>query len=231
MKKTCLLILLTVLSLFNLYAQSPAIGAWKTTSGDNTSLMLITPGYFSIATYNKEGFVSTTGGTWEGTSDDGATTNIEFNSKDSSQVGKHPEAIAKFEGDQLVLTLGNETNTWTRVDDGNSVMAGVWQITGREANGKMNQMKPGARKTIKILTGTKFQWVAINTETGGFFGTGGGTYTFDNGVYTEKIEFFSRDNSRVGASLTFKGVLNGDTWDHSGKSSKGDPIHEEWTRK
>jgi hypothetical protein len=73
--------------------------------------------------------------------------------------------------------------------------------------------------------------VAINTQTGEFFGTGGGTYTFENNVYTENIDFFSRDNSRVGASLEFKGTVNGNKWDHSGKSSKGDPIHEEWTRK
>lgn len=83
---------------------------------------------------------------------------------------------------------------------------------------------------MKILTGTRFQWVAINQETGEFFGSGGGTYTFDNGTYTEKIEFFSRDSSRIGAELSFKGSVNGNNWDHSGKSSKGDPIHEVWTR-
>lgn len=65
----------------------------------------------------------------------------------------------------------------------------------------MVSMRPGARKTIKILSGTRFQWAAINSETGEFFGTGGGNYTFKDGKYTENIEYFSRDASRVGASL------------------------------
>ncbi len=97
-------------------------------------------------------------------------------------------------------------------------------------DGKMNEMKPGPRKTLKILSGTRFQWAAINTDTKEFFGTGGGTYTFKDGKYTENIEFFSRDNSRVGASLSFDGKVDGKRWHHSGKSSKGDPIAEVWTR-
>jgi hypothetical protein len=72
--------------------------------------------------------------------------------------------------------------------------------------------------------------MAINTETKEFFGTGGGTYTFINGKYTENIEFFSRDSTRVGASLTFDGSVSGYVWTHKGLSSRGDPIHEEWTR-
>ncbi|MCH5689221.1 hypothetical protein LWM68_36260 [Niabella sp. W65] len=84
------------------------------------------------------------------------------------------------------------------------------------------------RRTLKLLTATRFQWAAINVETGEFSGTGGGTYTFKDGKYTEHIEFFSRDSSRVGMSLTFDGRLEGGNWIHSGKSSKGDPIYEVW---
>ncbi|TWV99796.1 hypothetical protein [Chitinophaga pinensis] len=72
---------------------------------------------------------------------------------------------------------------------------GVWQITGRENNGAMNAMKPGDRKTIKILTGTKFQWIAMIQRQDSFLALVV-EHTFENGAYTEKIEFFSRDNSR-----------------------------------
>ena len=96
--------------------------------------------------------------------------------------------------------------------------------------GVMNEIKPSSRKTIKILSGTRFQWAAMNTETKQFSGTGGGTYTFENGVYTEKIEFFSRDSSRVGLSLSFQGAVEGDDWTHKGKSSRGQEIHEVWRR-
>ena len=95
----------------------------------------------------------------------------------------------------------------------------------------MIPMKPGARKTIKILSATHFQWIAINTETGEFFGTGGGNYSFKDGKYTENIEFFSRDPNRVGASLSFNAELKEGDWHHSGLSSKGDKIYEVWSRK
>jgi hypothetical protein len=231
MKTLTNLSFLLLMTLAGAKAQSPVLGAWKSTSGTATSVLLVTPGYFTITAYDGNKFKSTLGGTWKGVSEGAATATIEFHSADKSKVGTHADLTADHAGGKLTTTLWGETISWTRVDDGSSPMFGVWQITARESNGKMNEMKPGARKTIKILTGTRFQWAAINTETGEFFGTGGGTYTFENGAYTEKIEFFSRDSSRVGASLTFKGAVNGDKWDHSGNSSKGDPIHEEWTRR
>ncbi len=85
------------------------------------------------------------------------------------------------------------------------------------------------RKTMKILSGTRFQWIAYNVETKEFMGTGGGTYTTTNGKYTENIDFFSRDNSRVGASLEFDFEIKGNDWHHKGFSSKGDPMHEIWS--
>jgi hypothetical protein len=120
--------------------------------------------------------------------------------------------------------------TMTRLDDGSGELAGVWRITGRMVDGKINEMPRRDRKTLKILSGTRFQWMAINPVTKEFFGTGGGTYAFKDGKYTEYIEFFSRDSSRVGSSLTFDGSLNGDQWNHSGKSSKGEPLNEVWTK-
>ena len=61
---------------------------------------------------------------------------------------------------------------------------------------------------MKILSGSRFQWIAYNTETRQFMGTGGGTYLTANGKYIEQIEFFSRDNSRVGAKLDFEFKLD-----------------------
>lgn len=93
----------------------------------------------------------------------------------------------------------------------------------------MNKVTPGDRRTIKILSGGRFQWVAFNSATGDFSGTGGGTYSAVNGIYTENITFFSRDNSRVGAELSFEFGSKKRRLQHSGKSSKGDPIYEIWS--
>ncbi|MGN6419758.1 MAG: hypothetical protein ACTHMC_19805, partial [Pseudobacter sp.] len=155
---------------------------------------------------------------------------IEFNTSDSTWVGISHTMPYKLENGQLVVNMNGSEQAWQRLDDGKAALAGNWRITEREQNGQMIAMKPGPRKTLKILSGTRFQWAAINTETKEFFGTGGGTYSFADGKYTENIEFFSRDNSRVGASLSFNGKVDGKRWHHSGKSSKGDPISEIWSR-
>jgi hypothetical protein len=56
-------------------------------------------------------------------------------------------------------------------------------------------------RTIKILSGGHFQWTAFNWATKEFSGTSGGIYPANNRFYNETIEFFSRDDSRVGVSL------------------------------
>ena len=220
-----------LLSFSSARAQSPE-GAWTFSSGDTTTMLLITPGYFSCAVYNEAGksFIQTFGGAWKA-NDDQVTLNIEFHTKGKEQLGPQQVAIASLTPTKLVTVsaLGGRQE-WARVDEGKGVLSGDWRISAREQNGKMNPMRPGARKTVKILSGTRFQWVAMNTDTGEFFGTGGGSYTFKDGVYTENIDFFSRDGSRVGAALSFQGKVTGNDWDHRGHSSKGDPIHELWTR-
>ena len=82
---------------------------------------------------------------------------------------------------------------------------------------------------MKILVDGYFQWIAFNTNTFSFMGTGGGSYTAENGIYMENIDYFSRDNKKVGISLNFSYLLKGQDWHHKGFSSKGDPLHEIWT--
>ncbi len=51
----------------------------------------------------------------------------------------------------------------------------------------------------------------------------------ENGKYTEHIEFFSRDDSRAGASLEFNFELIDGLWRHSGLNSRGEPMYEVWS--
>ena len=87
------------------------------------------------------------------------------------------------------------------------------------------------RKTLKILKDGRFQWIAYQTETMKFSGTGGGSFTSEDGKYTENIEFFSKDDSRVGATLKFNYDLKENDWHHTGKNSKGEPMYEIWTKR
>lgn len=199
--------------------------------GGRTRTLVVIDDYLSLTEFDiaTKKFFYTTGGTAKAANGQLAGV-VEFHSADKSAVGKSYQWSYTLQSGQLLLTQDGRPSRWTPIDNGSGPLAGNWRITGREQNGQMVEMKPGARKTIKLLSGQRFQWAAINTETGEFFGTGGGRYDFKDGIYTEHIEFFSRDSSRVGASLSFNGKVEGRNWHHSGKSSRGEPISEVWSR-
>ena len=214
------------------FALSPQ-GAWQATSGDVVMTMIIQDDYLSAARYDLKNrkFLGTHGGRI--TSYLGGVKGItEFDAENKDAVGKEFSMDMEIKGERMACMFNGRKMDFVRLDDGSLNLAGNWRISARA--GQDGQLTPihatGPRKTIKILSSTRFQWAAINTETGEFFGTGGGSYSFVNGKYTENIEFFSRDSSRVGMSLTFDGKLQGKDWHHSGNSSKGDPIHEVWSR-
>jgi hypothetical protein len=207
-------------------------GAWSRNLDTAVQYLTVVDNYFAVATFNLEGkkFISTRGGTAIVEKGKMAGT-IEFNTLDRTEVKSTYSYDIKLKENTLMLPLEGNAKKWQKVDEATESLAGNWRITAREQSGTMTAIKPAARKTIKILSGTRFQWAAINMETGEFFGTGGGHYTYKDGAYTEHIEFFSRDASRVGASLSFKAEINNGEWHHSGLSSKGDKIHEVWSRK
>ena len=82
---------------------------------------------------------------------------------------------------------------------------------------------------MKVLIDGFFQRIAFNTETFKFSGSGGGEYETVDGKYIEIIQYFSRDDSRVGAELDFNYKIKNKDWCHAGLSSKGKPINEVWS--
>lgn len=204
--------------------------------GDVTYTKIYTKDYFIYAAYDLTGkeFLEAGGGTWKLTAN-GTIEMFEFFTSNPEQVGNSESHMFKGEHDDNPMTLitnreGEKiVETWSKIDDDESPLFGAWRITQRERNRQMSTMQQGPRKTMKVLSGTRFQWAAFNVETKQFMGTGGGIFTTKDGKYTEHIEFFSRDNSRVGASLEFDFEVKGKDWHHKGLSSKGDPIYEIWT--
>jgi hypothetical protein len=216
----------------NGYADSAMLnGAWHSTAGSIEQSFIIADGYCMLAKYDKANkkFIYSFGGPIT-PANNKISLRVEFNSSDKAQVGKTMDYDFSVSSNILTSNIGGAKAEWQRTDDGKSDLAGNWRITQRKQGDKMGDMPLRARRTLKLLTGTRFQWAAINIETGEFSGTGGGTYTFTNGKYTEHIEFFSRDSTRVGASLSFDGKIENGNWIHSGLSSKGDPIYEIWSR-
>lgn len=220
------------------YRQPPAPnlaalkGAWQMQNATDDHILIFTDTYFSNTRYNKatKAFITTFGGTYKADNRE-VSIKVEFHTSKKEQVGESILYAFTLSDDVLTITADGETTTWKQIDKGTAPLAGSWHITGRMQDGKLQSIhQSGGRKTVKILSGTRFQWAAINTDTKEFFGTGGGTYTFRNGQYTENIEFFSRDSSRVGASLSFNGKIESDGWHHSGLSSRGDKIYEVWNK-
>jgi hypothetical protein len=213
--------------------------AWQkvvtTDNGQLTHVLLFSGPYFSWTVYETDGgaFQFTKGGSWK---KDGKNMEVmyEFHSAKPEQVGISETWTVKQKKKTLSLRGAELEGSWSSLDKGvDSPLDGPWIFSGRKRDGEIQRvdMTTRPRKTMKILTENRFQWIAFNTETGDFHGTGGGSYTATDGVYTENIEFFSRDNSRVGASLEFQFEVKEGDWHHSGKNSRGEPLYEIWSKR
>ena len=193
-------------------------------------MVIFSDGYQVISTYDSLSgmFLSTNGGTWA-LDGDAMTEVVEFDTEDPERVGTSVNFKVWIKDNDMGI-VGSDKK-FRRIDNGTpGALQGAWLMSGRVRDGETQQRETNRpRKTMKILSGTRFQWIAYNTETKEFKGTGGGTYTTVDGKYHENIEFFSRDDSKAGLSLTFDFEIKDGHWHHSGLSSKGDPIHEIWS--
>lgn len=214
------------------------LGAWESSffdaQGRRSQLtMTITPEYMVMTAFNKASgeFISTLGGRWRA---DYTTFSLsyDFDSTDSTNVGGTIAIPYRITGSVLIF---NNDKFWTRTDRlKNAPLAGAWQITGRKRDGVMQDLREraaGPRKTVKILSGSRFQWIAFDTQKKKFIATGGGSYsTSGKGLYIERIEYFSRDPARARQQLSFDFKRMKDDWVHRGLSSRGEPIHEVWSK-
>ena len=208
------------------------IGAWEYGSADNRTVMINTDKIFSVAVYDAAGkkFIHSYGGKWrvEGNK---LVQNIEWNSKAPDQVGKEITADISIAGGKLAVSGSNEK--WNKVDDGKGELAGAWIITGNYANDKVSK-RPAPffpRRTMKVLSGTRFHWIAYNVEAKQFMNAGGGDYTASDGNYTEHIEFFTKTPESIGKKVAFKySFVDGD-WRHKGEKSTGGPLDECWSKR
>jgi hypothetical protein len=206
-------------------------GAWMHQANNEEHLLQFVDGYCTHSVYSKaeKKFMETRGGLYT-TNHNKLTIAFEFDTSNKGQPGSSLVCDFVVTGGEATIDI-NGKRTYNKLDDASAPLSGVWHITAQMREGKVVPIhRTGTRKTLKVLSGTRFQWTAIDTGTQEFFGTGGGTYQFVNGKYTEHIEFFSRDSNRIGATLSFEGKLENGEWHHSGFSSKGETIYEIWSR-
>ena len=224
----------SILLSFILNAQNP-VGAWERVhvSKDGKelkSVVIFSESHQSISVYeSKTGkLIHSNGGTWK-LEDITMTEVVEFDTDNPERVGSAVVFDINID-DQFLEIVGSEIK-FSRLDKGApGNLNGAWLMSARIRDGKKQERDISRpRKTMKILSGTRFQWIAYNTETKKFMATGGGSYSTVNGKYTENIEYFSKDLTRVGMQLEFDYNLNNYRWRHKGFSSKGKPINEVWT--
>ncbi len=212
-------------------SKTSVTGSWMYTKGTETWVLMAADQYCMVTHYDATGktFFKTFGG-FQHVEKGILQLNYRFHSGDKSKTGSIGAFTWNVKNGYVESNLSGETGKWVPAGKANGEMTGVWRITKRKEGDQLREIQLAPRRTLKFLTDDWFQWAAINIETGEFSGTGGGTYTFKNGIYTEQIAFFSRDSSRVGMALQFKDHLEEGHWIHTGLSSKGDPIYEVWSK-
>jgi hypothetical protein len=231
------IILLTIILISVSANAQNIIGSWERIHSSNDgkelkSIVIFTESHQSISIIeNKTGkLIHSNGGTW---SLDGNTMTevVEFDTDNPERVGSSVVFDIELNNNYLKI-VGSDRKFFRNDDGGPGELNGAWLMSSRIRNGVMQKRETNRpRKTMKILSGTRFQWIAYDTSKKTFIATGGGTYTTKNGIYTENIEFFSRDISRVGMKLEFEYSLKDGNWNHKGFSSRGKAISEIWTKR
>ena len=198
-------------------------------SGSRNYLLLVTDSYMVHTIYdsNPAHFVSTMGGFYT-VEEDSLKIQLEFNS-DFEKTGERSHLASLGYTDGNLIIDGNQSRPYVRQPKLDQPLDGMWLFATRGPDtGQERRGEAQTRKTLKFLIDGYFQWIAYNTENMDFRGTGGGRYAAEEGTYTEVIQFFSRDDSRVGAELSFQFERKGNDWHHRGKNSQGEPLYEIW---
>jgi hypothetical protein len=165
----------------------------------------------------KDGAFAFTRGGFYQKSEKGIEVTFEFNSN--------------YAQDSLKI-LSYADQDWRKVSKTDQALEGKWLMAGRvKPKGEQRRDLNRSRKTMKLLLDGYFQWTAFDTASMRFMGSGGGTYTAQDGNYVETLEYFSRDNSKVGKVLPFEFFLKENDWYHKGLNSKDQSMHEIWQKR
>lgn len=230
--KTAALILALLTAPISSAQLEPGVYTAKETldTGVRHHVLKISEDYAIHTSYNSDPahFIQTMGGFYT-IEEDSMRVTLEFNS-DFEKTGERQHHVSYgFVSGNLIFN-GNEDRPYTRQPHLSQELDGEWLFATRGPDeGQERRGDSNPRKTLKFLMDGHFQWIAYNTETMAFMGTGGGRYAAMDGAYTEVIEFFSRDDSRVGAELSFQFERMGNDWHHKGSNSRGEPMYEIWS--
>ena len=134
--------------------------------------------------------------------------------------------------DSLTSFSYSSNKIWKNISQSDQALEGKWLMAGRvKAEGEQRRDLTASRKTLKFLLDGYFQWTAFDAKSMRFMGSGGGTYSAQNKEYIETLDYFSRDNTKVGKILPFGFLQKDNDWYHKGLNSKGKLMHEIWHKR
>lgn len=236
-------IIFTLLFFFSVFASSSQTlnGAWQLIEKDQKPvshevIKLYSNSYFTYAAYKKDSgeFLEAGGGRFMYEFFN-YREHYEIDSTNPERSGTTTNYKAVLENNILRITnlKTGVVERWKKIDEAdNFEMTTCWRIHEKQDEGDADwrRIEYGPRKTLKMLTNNRYQVLALNSETGKFVGSSGGTWSNSGSTYTENVQFFSKDQSNVGKSLAFQRKYEDGLWYHTGRDTKGKVLMEKWLR-
>lgn len=217
-------------------------GAWRLVERngqtvESKTVKLYSNGYYTWASYDSlsGAFMEAGGGTY--TLDfEHYEERCEIDSRDPALSGRTSVYRAFLNNNLFTLNYlksDGYKEVWEKIDGADDYeMTTCWRIhLKRDADGAdWRTIEYAPRKTLKMLTNSRYQVLALNSHTGQFVGSSGGTWDKADGTYREHIDFFSKNPANVGRTLGFERSMVDGLWHHTGTQTDGDPLREQWMR-
>ena len=211
-------------------------GAWKKIdekSADQLTIRLYSDAYFTTSTRiaSTGEFISASAGTYTLNESD-YIENYEIHSDSRAVTGTFVNYDHEIKNDTLRIEDKNSRNSevWVRIDTAEKENVTCWKIHQAFREGEWKTIEDKPRKSLKMLTDNYYQVIGLNSQTGEFFGSSGGKWTFEDGTHNEMVGFFSKNPDIVGKMLPFDKAIKDSIWHHDGKSSEGKYIQERWKK-
>jgi len=141
------------------------------------------------------------------------------------------------DGQQVVTTSKDGTSQAWEVEtrkllSGLSNHLGTWQLVSfKYGDATKWSDVPDGQRHIKFLTPTHFTWVAYEVASGKVQSMAGGTYTLNDGAYTESIEYAGEGmTDYFGKKQSFTIRVEADKLRQTGQLSDGTKVEEMWRR-
>ena len=110
---------------------------------------------------------------------------------------------------------------WNKIGDSEDSIEGSW----------VRELDNG-RIMVKVIVDNFWQWVAVNPATTEVTASLGGSYSLEDGVYTETTHFRSKDNANweLGSQWQVEAKVGNGKLHFTGKNQNGNDFVETWDR-